>query len=94
MQINNFYSDPVPSVRSPLDSIVLSPYALKGNDFGLADMGDDPGDYQSLLPSIHSCNYYDRDSCRETNSLSRDIWKRCSKLIRHCGQRHGIKQAP
>ena len=80
MQINNFYSDPVPSVRNPLDSIVLSPHTLESNDTGLAGMGEDPGDYQSLLPSIRSCKYHDQDSCRDGNYLLRYIGKWCRKV--------------
>ena len=41
MQIHNFYADPVPSVRNPLDSIVLSPHTIKPNDFSLASMKGD-----------------------------------------------------
>jgi hypothetical protein len=87
MQILNFYSDPVPSVRNPLDSIVLSPHTFKGNDFGLADMGEDPGDYQSLLPSIRSCELHDQDTCIESNPLPRYIWDRFRHLLRGCGRR-------
>jgi hypothetical protein len=82
MQIQNFYSDPVPSVRNPLDSIVLSPHTLKGNGIGLADMTEGPGDYQSLLPSIPSCELHDQDTCLQANSLPRLIWDRCRHLFR------------
>jgi hypothetical protein len=69
MQINNFYSDPVPSVRNPLDSIVLSPHTINANDYGLADHGKDANDYRSILPSICSCTYYDRSPCLPSKSL-------------------------
>ncbi len=82
MQIHNFYSDPVPSVRNPLDSIVLSPHTIKPNDFGLANMEEDSSDYQSLLPSICRCEYHDQNTCKEANSLPRYIWDRCRHLIR------------
>jgi len=41
MQIHNFYADPVPSIRNPLDSIVLSPHTIKPNDFSLTKMKGD-----------------------------------------------------
>ncbi len=71
MQIQNFYSDPVPSVRNPLDSIVLSPHTIRSNDFSLADMEGDSSDYQSLLPSIGSCDYHDQDTCSQSKLFSR-----------------------
>ena len=85
MQIQNFYSDPVPSVRNPLDSIVLSPHTLKGNDFGLADMAEDPGDYQSLLPSLPSCELHDQGASMEVNPILRHIVKLYRQLNRRCG---------
>jgi|GEM_PF-1406669 len=69
MQIHNFYSDPVPSVRNPLDSIVLSPHTIKANDFGLAAPEEDSSDYQSVLQSIRSCGYHDQDTCSQSKSL-------------------------
>jgi hypothetical protein len=93
MQIHNFYTDPVPSIRNPLDSIVLSPHTFKGCDFGLADMGEDSSDYQSVLPSICSCDYHAQDTCMEANSLPRYIWDRCRNLIRHYGHRKANNQA-
>jgi hypothetical protein len=71
MQIHNFYSDPVPSVRNPLDSIVLSPHTIRFNDFSLADMEEASSDYQSLLPSISSCEYHEQDTCSQTELFSR-----------------------
>ena len=62
MQIDNFYSDPVPSVRNPLDSIVLSPHTLGNHDAGLAQMEVGTSDYRSVLPSIPSCEYHDQDT--------------------------------
>lgn len=93
MQIQNFYSDPVPSVRNPLDSIVLSPHTIKANDFSLADMQEDPGDYQSLLPSLRSCEFHDQDTCMEANSLPRYIWDRCRHILRSYGRRKPLNQA-
>ena len=87
MQIQNFYSDPVPSVRNPLDSIVLSPHTIKGSDFGLADMGEESNGYQSVLPSIYSCEYHDHYSCKQANSSPRHIWDRCLHILRSCGRR-------
>ena len=69
MQIQNFYADPVPSIRNPLDSIVLSPHTIKPNDYCLINMKEDSCDYQTLLPSISSCQYYGRDACVQTKSL-------------------------
>ena len=83
MQIQNFYSDPVPSVRNPLDSIVLSPHTINSNDFSLAGMQEDPGDYQSLLPSISSCEYHEQDTCSQAELFSRwlrDIFCRFFKF--------------
>jgi hypothetical protein len=93
MQIHNFYSDPVPSVRNPLDSIVLSPHTLRMDHISLKDMDEDSSDYQSLLPSLSSCEYHDQDTCLDANSLPRLIWDRCRHLIRRYGQRNAIKQA-
>jgi hypothetical protein len=93
MQIQNFYSDPVPSVRNPLDSIVLSPHTIKSNGFSLAGMQEDSSDYQLLLPSISSCEYHNQDTCRDTNSLPRYIWGRYRKLIGRCRRRKILKQA-
>jgi len=93
MQIHNFYSDPVPSVRNPLDSIVLSPHTLRTDHISLTGMDEDSSDYQSLLPSIRSCEFHDQDTCMEANSLSRYIWDRCRQLIRSPGHRRTLKQA-
>jgi hypothetical protein len=84
MQIHNFYADPLPSIRNPLDSIVLSPHTIKSNDFSMTDMKADCCDYQTLLPSISSCQYYDRTACTHTNSLLRCIWETCSRFIKKC----------
>ena len=69
MQINNFYTVPFPSVRNPLDSIVLSPHTIKANDFGLANMEEDCSDYRSILPSICICKYHDQDACSQSKSF-------------------------
>jgi len=87
MQIQNFYSDPVPSVRNPLDSIVLSPHTLRTDHISLTDMDEDSSDYQSLLPSIRSCEFFDQGTCMEANSLPKYIWDRCRLLIRSYGHR-------
>ena len=63
MQIQNFYSDPIPSVRNPLDSIVLSPHTIRTHDINLAELEDVSNGYQSLLPSLDSCQYHDQDAC-------------------------------
>ena len=69
MQIYNFYTDPIPSVRNPLDSIVLSPHTIKTNNFGLAEMEEDSSDYQSVLPSMGSCEYHDQEFCSQPKPL-------------------------
>ncbi len=69
MQINNFYTDPLPSVRNPLDSIVLSPHTIQASDFGLANMEEDCSDYRSILPSICSCKYHGQDACSQSTSF-------------------------
>ena len=92
MQIHNFYSDPVPLVRNPLDSIVLSPHTVKPNEFSLTDLFEDLSDYQSLLPSLSSCEYHDQDTGMEANSLPGFIWDRCRYLIRRYGHGKAIKQ--
>ncbi|CAB1064953.1 hypothetical protein D1BOALGB6SA_9750 [Olavius sp. associated proteobacterium Delta 1] len=84
MQIHNFYSDPVPSVRNPLDSIVLSPHTIRAHHISLTDMDEDSSDYQSLLPSIRSCEFHGQDTGLAANSLPRYIWDRCRHLIRIC----------
>ncbi len=83
MQIHNFYTDPVPSIRNPLDSIVLSPHTIKSNDFSLISMMEDSCDYQTLLPSISSCEYYDRKACKQSKSLPKCIWAKCYRLIKN-----------
>lgn len=83
MQIHNFYTDPVPSVRNPLDSIVLSPHTIKPNDFSLAEVVDEVQDYQSVLPSISSCEYHEQDTCSQSKLFSRcfrDIFCRFFKF--------------
>ena len=75
MQIHNFYSDMVPTVRSPLDSIVLSPHTIKHDAFNLNAVDADSCDYQTVLPSISSCKYYDQDSCRKSNTVPKKIWR-------------------
>jgi hypothetical protein len=89
MQIRNFYVDPVPSIRSPLDSIVLSPHTIKSNDFSLTGMKEDYCDYQTLLPSISSCQYYDRNACMQTKSLPKCIWAKCCRFIKKCHFKKG-----
>ena len=69
MQINNFYTDPFPSVRNPLDSIVLSPHTIKTNDIALADPEKDFSDYQSVLPSISACEYHNQETCSEPKTI-------------------------
>jgi len=83
MQIHNFYADPVPSIRNPLDSIVLSPHTIKPNDFCLTNMMEDSCDYQTLLPSVSSCQYYDREACEQTKSLPKCIWAKCCRFFKN-----------
>ena len=87
MQINNFYSDLVPSVRNPLDSIVLSPHTIKHNAFDFTTLDADSCDYQNLLPSISSCKYYDQESCRQPYSVSKKIWKMIYVVLPKLGRR-------
>ena len=82
MQIHNFYADPVPSIRNPLDSIVLSPHTIKPDDYCLINMEEDSCDYQTLLPSISSCQYHDRDACVQTKSLPKCIWAKCCRFFK------------
>ncbi len=82
MQIHNFYSDPVPSVRNPLDSIVLSPHTINANDFRLADIKEEFSDYRSVLPSISSCEYHNQDTCSQSKLILsgvQDIFNRLFK---------------
>lgn len=85
MQIHNFYSDMVPTVRSPLDSIVLSPHTIKHDAFNLNAVDADSCDYQTVLPSISSCKYYDQDSCRKSNTVPKKIWRMFCVLLRKAG---------
>ena len=82
MQIDNFYTDPVPSVRNPLDCIVLSPHTINANDFGLTDPEKDSNDYRSVLPSIYSCDFHGQDTRGETHSISKSIWNKCRTLFK------------
>ena len=82
MQIQHFCEDPVPSIRSPLDSIVLSPHTITPNDYCLVNMKEDCCDYQTVLPSISSCQYYDQNACEQTNSLPKCIWATCCRLFK------------
>jgi len=82
MQINNFYSDPVPAIRNPLDSIVLSPHTIKPNDFSMTDIKEECCDYQTFLPSISSCQFYDGNACMQSASLPRCIWAKCFRLLK------------
>ena len=65
MQVHNFYDDPVPSVRNPLNSIALSPDAMRFNSYNLRNVQDDYGDFQSVLPSPNSCQLHGEGSCRK-----------------------------
>ena len=69
MQMHNFYDDPVPSVRNPLNSIVLSPDSIRSNSYNLQNAQDDYGDFQSILPSPNSCLLYGDGSCRKPGRL-------------------------
>jgi len=82
MQINNFYSDLVPSVRQPLDSIVLSPHTITQNSFNLTDMAEDSHDYQTLLPPVCCCRYHDEYARIQTKSFPRWLWIRCRHLTK------------
>ena len=87
MQIHNFYADPMPSVRNPLDSIVLSPHTMQYNEFSLDDAEADACDYRSLLPSPSSCKYYYYNTGRRSNASARYIWGRCWHIISLFGRR-------
>ncbi|CAB1074512.1 hypothetical protein D1AOALGA4SA_2331 [Olavius algarvensis Delta 1 endosymbiont] len=83
MQIHNFYADPIPSVRNPLDSIVLSPHTLRTDHISLTDMEEDSSGYQSLLPSVDSCDYHAQVTCSRSTGFSkavRDILGRVFKF--------------
>lgn len=88
MQINNFYTDMMPSVRSPLDSIALSPHTISHSDFKLANMQKDTCDYQSVLMSTGSCKYYDSTDAESPSACSRWLRNRCDKLLKQCRIRH------
>ena len=82
MQIHNFYPDLLPTVRNPLDCIVLSPHTIKPNDFCLANMEEgDACDYQTLLPSISRCKYHDQDACPQPHLFAGWILSRCHKFF-------------
>ena len=82
MQIHNFYPDMLPSVRNPLDCIVLSPHTIKANDFCLANLEEgDACDYQALLPSISRCKYHDRDACPQPHLFAGWILSKYHKLF-------------
>jgi hypothetical protein len=83
MQINNFYLDPVPSVRNPLDSIVLSPHTVRPNEANLADVNQDFSDYRSILPSVCSCDYHGEDACRSQGWFARNIRGKFCRFIKN-----------
>jgi hypothetical protein len=80
MQIRNFYSDMVPSVRNPLDSIVLSPHTLH-HDYAV---DESVGDYQSLLPSPCCCQYHEQGADCVSNGLSSWIKDKYLQIKRKC----------
>ncbi len=63
MQVHNFYDVPVPSVRNPLNSIALSPDAVRFNSYNLQNVQEDYGDFQSVLPSPNSCLLHGDGKC-------------------------------
>jgi hypothetical protein len=89
MQIHNFYPDPVPAIRNPLDSIVLSPHTIKPNDFSMTDIKEDCCDYQTLLPSISSCRYHDDNDCIQKKSVPRCIWIKWARFLKMRGLNKG-----
>lgn len=76
MQVHNFYEDPVPSVRNPLNSIALSPDSVRYNSYNLRNVQDDYGDFQSVLPSPNSCLLHGDGSCRKPARLMSWIQRR------------------
>ena len=83
MQINNFYSDPMPSVRNPLDSIVLSPHTVKPNEANLVDFEKDFSDYRSVLPSLCSCEYHSQDGYRPRGWFTRNVRGKLCQFIKN-----------
>jgi hypothetical protein len=65
MQVQNFYEDPLPSVRHPLNSIALSPDSIRCSHHDLRDIPEDFGDFQSILPPLNSCLLYSDGNCRQ-----------------------------
>ena len=84
MQIHNFFPDPVPVVRNPLDNIVLSPHTIKPNDFSMTGINEDCCDYQTLLPSISSCRFFDRKVCMQRKPVSKCIWTKWAHFLKKC----------
>ncbi len=83
MQINNFYADPMPSVRNPLDSIVLSPHTVKPTEANLVDIERVFSDYRSVLPSVCSCEYHSRDACRQLAWFTRNIRDKLCQFMKN-----------
>jgi hypothetical protein len=65
MQVRNFYEDPLPSVRNPLNSIALSPDSIRYNNHDLRSVPQDFGDFQSIMPPLNSCLLYSEGNCRK-----------------------------
>jgi len=70
MQIQNFYSDWLPTTTGQLDSIVLSPHTMKTDDYNLTGMQVDYCELQEILVSD--------DNAQDTCSL-----KKCYNWLRH-----------
>lgn len=70
MQVNHFYTDPMPTVRNPLDSIVLDPESVKYTSYNLQNARDEFSDYHSILPSPSSCLLHGDGNCRKRGRLA------------------------
>lgn len=88
MQVRNFYEDPVPSVRSPLNSIALSPDSIKYSGYDLQNVQDEFSDFQSILPSPSSCRLHGDGNCRKHGRLIRWAQNLLGQNRKECFEDH------
>jgi hypothetical protein len=72
----------MPSVRNPLDSMVLSPHTVKPNEASLVGIEKEFSDYRSVLPSVCSCEYHGRDARHLSGWFARCIKDKFCQLRR------------
>ena len=82
MQIQNFYSDWLPTTIGQLDSIVLSPHTMKTNDYNLTNMKVEYCELQEILASQDFDNLT-RIPVRIANNQDTCSLKKCCNWLRN-----------